>query len=246
MLFLILFLLLSIPAVQTRLGKYATKKINTEFGTNINIEKVGLQLNGDVELLNIYIEDYKKDTLISIRELNTSILNFKKLFDNKLAFGDIDIEGLLLNIKTYSGEADTNLDIFSAKFDDGQIRTEKSDFLLSSSDVSILDSEFRISDENKEVVEVLSFRELNINATDFVINGPDVNARINKLSFLDKRGLRLENMTTNYSYTLTGMTFENLNIETANSALIGQLTFEYDREDMRHFEDSVKVSASFS
>lgn len=245
LLFLILFLTLSIPAVQTRLGKYATNKINKEFGTNINIEKVGLQLNGDVELLNIYIEDYKKDTLISIRELNTSILNFKKLFDNKLAFGDIDVEGLLFNIKTYSGEEDTNLDIFAAKFDDGQPRKEKSDFLLSSSDVSIDDSEFRISDENKEQPQVMLFKELNINATDFVIRGPDVNARINRLSFLDKRGLRLKNMTTNYAYTLSDMTFDELNIETANSNLTGKLIFEYDREDMQHFEDSVKLTARF-
>ena len=67
-------LILSIPAVQTSLGKKATKRINEDFGTHINIGKVGLQFNGDVELKNIYIEDYKKDTLISILELNTSIL----------------------------------------------------------------------------------------------------------------------------------------------------------------------------
>ena len=53
-------LILSFPPVQTALGKYATNKINKEFGTNINIGKVGLQFNGDVELKEIYIEDYKK------------------------------------------------------------------------------------------------------------------------------------------------------------------------------------------
>jgi len=50
-------LVLSIPAVQTSLGKYATKKLNEDFGTNINIEKVGLQFNGDIELKSIYIAD---------------------------------------------------------------------------------------------------------------------------------------------------------------------------------------------
>ena len=238
MLFLILFLLLSIPAVQTRLGKYATKKLNEDFGTNINIEKVGLQLNGDVELLNIYVEDHQNDTLISIKELNTSILSFKKLYDNKLTFGDIDIEGLLLNIKTYKEEVDTNLDIFVAKFDEDTPKQGPSTFLLSSSDVSIIESEFRISDENKDKVEVLRFKNLNINATDFVIKGPDVNARINKLSFVDKRGLHLNNLSTNFAYTLTGMTFEDLQIKTNKSILKG--------EDMQHFEDSVKLRATFT
>ena len=104
-----MFLLLSIPAIQTKLGKYATKKVNEEFGTNININRVGLQLNGDVELKNIYIEDYKKDTLISIQELNTSILSFKKIYENKLTFGDVDILGMTLNIKTYEGEMNQGL-----------------------------------------------------------------------------------------------------------------------------------------
>ena len=101
LLFIILVLLLSITAVQTRLGKYATERINKDFGTNINIEKVGLQFNGDVELKNIYIEDYKKDTLVNILELNTSILSYRKLYQNKLTFGDVDIIGLNLNIKNY-------------------------------------------------------------------------------------------------------------------------------------------------
>ena len=54
LLFIILVLLFSIPAVQNRLGKYATKKVNEDFGTNITIAKVGLQFNGDVELKEIY------------------------------------------------------------------------------------------------------------------------------------------------------------------------------------------------
>jgi len=239
-------LLLSIPAVQTRLGKYATDRINDDFGTNINIEKVGLQFNGDVELLNIYIEDYKKDTLISINELNTSILSVRKMiYDNKLTFGDVDIEGMLFNLKTYKDETDTNLDVFVEKFVEDNPSQEKSDFLLSSSDITILDSEFRLVDENKEDSEVFTFNNLNINATDFLILGPDVRARINKLSFIDNRGLEVTNMTTNFGYTLTGMTFEFLQIKTPNSTLKGDLKFDYKREDLQYFVDKVKLTASF-
>ena len=130
MLFVILVLFFSIPAVQTKLGKYATKRLNEDFGTNINIGKVGLQFNGDVELKEIYIEDYKQDTLINIEELNTSVISFKNLYENKFTFGDIDLEGLTFNLKTYEGENETNLDVFVARFDEENPRQEKSDFLL--------------------------------------------------------------------------------------------------------------------
>ncbi|MCB0383374.1 MAG: translocation/assembly module TamB, partial [Psychroserpens sp.] len=245
LLFIILVLVLSIPPVQTALGKYATNKINTEFGTNINIGKVGLQFNGDVELKEIYIEDFKKDTLIAIQELNTSILNYGNLVNGKLNFGDIDIYDLVLNIKTYEGEEDTNLDVFVAKFDEDNPRPEKSGFLLSSSDVSIYDSTFRLIDENRETHKVLEFTDLNINATDFVINGSDVRTRINTLAFKDSRGAHIQNLMTNFEYTLTYMNFENLSIKTDKSILKGQLRFDYNREDFKDFEDKVQVSANF-
>ena len=195
--------MISIPAVQTSLGKYATKKVNEDFGTNITIEKVGLQFNGDVELKNIYVEDHKKDTLFNIVELNTSIISFKKLYNNKLTFGDIDIIGLTFNLKTYECETETNLDVFVAKFDEKKKKEKRvNTFLLSSSDVSIYDSEFRLADENRDIQQVFVFKDLNINATDFLILGPDVSARINKFRFKDTRGVEIKNLTTNFVYTL--------------------------------------------
>lgn len=245
LLFIILVLIISIPAVQTSLGNYATKKLNDSFGTHINIDKVGLQFNGDVELKNIYIEDYKQDTLISITELNTSILNFRNLYKGKLVFGDIDIYGLIFNIKKYKDAQDTNLDIFVAKFEDDNPRKEKSGFLLSSSDVSIYDGVFKMSDENKENPKKLDFSNLNINATNFLINGSDVSARINTLALKDSRGVTIKNMMTNFSYTLTDMTFDNLEIKTENSILKGNIKFTYNREDFKFFEDKVHVAAHF-
>ncbi|MFC4722231.1 translocation/assembly module TamB domain-containing protein [Geojedonia litorea] len=246
LLFVILVLVLSIPAVQTHLGKKATKRLNEEFGTRINIGKVGLQLNGDVELKNIFIEDYKKDTLISIQELNTSILSFRNVYYGKLAFGDIDVIELFFNVKTHEGENQTNLDVFVAKFDEDNPSKEKSGFLLSSSDVSIYDSKFRLIDENKENQGILEFDNLNINATNFLISGPDVSARINTLAFQDTRGITVKNMITDFEYTLDHMSFNNLNIQTPNSTLNGAVRFDFKREDLKDFEDKVKVTASFN
>ncbi len=243
--FIILVLILSIPAVQTSIGKKATKWVNDTYKTNINIGKVGLQFNGDVELKNIYIQDYKKDTLVNIVELNTSILSFRKLYQNKLAFGDVDIIGMNLNIKTYKGEDQTNLDVFVNKLDSDNPSTSENVFLLSSSDISIINSRFKLSDENKETVDVLKFNDLNINATNFLILGPKVSARINQLTFKDSRGVNVQNMTTNFSYSKTSMVFDDLHINTANSELNGDLKFKYDREDLQFFEDRVALIANF-
>lgn len=245
MLFVILVLIFSIPAVQTRLGNYATERLNEEFKTNISIEKVGLQFNGDVELKNIYVEDFKQDTLISIQELNTSILSFSNLVNGQLVFGDIDIMDLILNIKTYKGYKDTNLDVFVAKLEGDNPSKGDGSFLLSSSDVSIYDSTFRLLDENRETTKVLELENLNINATNFLIKGSDVSTRINTLSFRDSRGVAVKNLMTNFKYTLSSMTFNKLEVKTENSALKGDLKFYYKREDLQFFTDKVQLEASF-
>ena len=245
LLFFILFLVLSIPAVQTKLGKYATDRLNKDFKTDINIGRIGLQINGDIELKEILIRDYKKDTLISIGELNSSIISFKKLYNSKLNFGDIDIQNLVFNLKTYEGEEDTNLDIFVDKFDDDNPREGPSEFLFSSSDVSIENGIFRMINENLETPRVFEFSELNANTTNFLINGPEVSSRINKFSFKDSRGIAVNNLMANFEYTLDHMSFGDLDIKTAQSELKGDLRFNYKREDLKDFTDKVNVVATF-
>ena len=246
LLFVILVLVLSIPAVQTRLGKSATNWVNDQYKTNINIEKVGLQFNGDVEIKGVLIRDYKKDTLISATELNTSIVNFRNLYNGKLNFADIKLEDLVFNIVTYKDETDTNLDVFVARFDDDNPRPEKSTFLLSSSDVTISNGTFNFINYNKETPEILNFHGINLNGTNFVIDGSDVKTRINTMQFVDSRGLKLENLTSNFSYTLSQMRFDDLNLKTPQSYLQGDLIFSYNRADFKEFEDKVKVEANFT
>src|SRR5690606_21809774 len=124
-------------------------------------------------------------------------------------------------------------------------KVKESTFLLSSSDVSIYGGVFRMIDENKENTKMLDFYNLDINATNFLINGSDVSARINTLKFKDTRGFVMKNMSTNFTYTLTNMIFSDLDIETPKSVLKGYLQFLYDRKDFVHFVDKVKLVANF-
>ena len=245
LLFMLLVLVFSIPSVQTLLGSYATNSINESYGTAIKIEKVGLQFNGDVELKNILIKDHYDAPLISITELNTSILSFVEIAESKLTFADIDLYDLFFHINHYKGEIDTNLDIFVAKFDKENPTLKTNRFLLSSSEVRIHNSKFLLTDENLNNPKVLDLHTLNLSASDFLILGADVKASIRSLSFEDSRGAQMENLQTNFSYSLTQMMFEQLEIKTARSSLFGRLQFDYDRADFKDFLKKVKISGFF-
>ena len=236
--------LLSIPSIQTSLGSYATEKINKSYGTDIKIEKVGLRFNGDVELKSILIKDHFEVSMISVSKLNTSILNFTKIINNQLVFGDIKLDSLFFHIKTYKGESESNLDVFVNKFDRQNPREHASQFLLSSSNLDIKNSIFRITDENKDSPAVLDFTELTLLAKGFLISGANVGASIKRFSFVDSRGLRMKNIETVFRYTPTQMLFSDLLLETNTSSVSGNLRFDYQRKDLRSFSDKVNISGS--
>ncbi len=238
---------MSLTVVQTSLAKYATQQLNEEFGTNIQIDRLSFSFfTLDTNLKEVYVEDYRQDTLAYMQKLSTSILSLRKLRKGKFEFGDIDVEGLVFNLKTYEGESDTNLDVFVAKLDDGKPREPGTPpFFLSSSEVKIADGKFRLIDENLQNQETLNFTELNVNASDFQILGPNVSLNIENLNLLSERGIKLENLSTRFKYTKQQMRFDSLFVETPESNVRGELTFDYDREDLQYFIDSVNINGKF-
>ncbi len=224
------------------------ESVNNEFGTNIQIDQVSLSLfNLNAGIKGIYVEDYKKDTLAYINKLTTSILNIRNMANGKLEFGDIEIDGLFFNLKTYEGESDTNLDVFVAKLDDGKPRAPGTPpFFMSSDGIEINEGRFMLSDENLESAEVLNFTDLKILANDFQILGPEVTLNIEDLSLAAKRGLRVKKLATDFTYTKQQMRFDSLLIDTEQSELKGNLVFNYNREDFAQFVDRVQIDANFT
>ena len=241
-------IVLSLPAVQTRLAKVATNSINKEFGTNINIDKLRVSLiSWDTSLKGVYIEDYEKDTLFYIDNLITSILSVRNLTKGKLEFGTIEIDKLDFKLKTYKDSISTNLEVFIDKLDDGKPRRPGTPpFFFSSSNVEIANSTFKLLDENRETEKLLDFKNLNINAKEFQILGPEVTTNIEAMSFASHRGAKVKRLATDFKYTKQQMRFDSLRIQTPESELKGALVFNYERKDFADFLNKVNVVAEFS
>ncbi|NHF61105.1 translocation/assembly module TamB [Flavobacteriaceae bacterium TP-CH-4] len=236
------------PIVQTQLAQYATKSINKEFGTNINIDRLRVSLiSWDTALKGVYIEDFRQDTLFYVNELTTSILSVRNLVNGKLEFGDIDVEELDFKLKTYKDSTGTNLEVFIDKLDDGKPRKPGTPpFFFSSAKLNVAKSTFKLIDENLERPETLNFKDLSIKASDFQILGPEVTTGIDAMSFNSSRGIRVENLMTDFKYTKQQMRFDSLAIQTPGSVLNGGLIFNYERKDFADFLNKVKVDASFN
>lgn len=244
MLLLLLGILLSIPCVQTSLGKYATNSINKSYGTNITIGKVAITPFGSVKLGDVLVLDHHQDTLFYIKKLNTSILSFKKIYDPGHPYlKDVVLHGLDVRIVNYKNEDYTNLDKFIDAFDDGTPSSGK--FRMKANKMTVFNSRFQYIDYNLQTPKMLDFTQLNGKIEDFFIKGANVTTFIDKLSFKDHRGLFVENITADFLYTKKNILLKQLEMKTPLSEMKGRVELKYNRKDFSDFNNKVIFDVQF-
>ena len=246
MLFLLLVLLvilLSIPAVQTKIAKKVTDNLNETYGTDISIGRLGLNWKGEVDLREVLIRDHHQDTLIYSQYLQTNIQSVQKLIAGNLDFGFLDLTNAKLYVTTYKDEYDDNLTVFTEKFNTGDT-TSTEPFQLLTDQVTLNNTHVRVVDQNQEEPLAIELLDIYLDADDFSINGPIIATEINSLSFLESRGLKVEDLSADFTYTETQILLDNLYLATEYSKLEGNasLTFE---NGMSNFRDSVVIEANF-
>ncbi|WP_245917640.1 translocation/assembly module TamB domain-containing protein [Aureitalea marina] len=239
-----IIVILSIPAVQTRIAKIVTNRINEDFGTKISIDRLGLNWKGQIDVRKIYIEDHQQDTLIAVDRLNTTIQSVRNLLNDKLDFGDIRLRGTSFYITTYPGDEEHNLDIFLAKFDsDKPPSTNQKVFELFATRILIEDGRFRVIDLNDEEPLAVQFDDLFIDIQDFLIYNEDISTRINHLSLKALKGYEIGDLEGDYCYNSERMTLENMLLTTEDSQIKGDLSMDYAEKGMQDFKNNVKLIA---
>lgn len=248
--YLLLFLflisvILSIPGVQTRLAKKLTNMLNKDYNTNIVIKRVDLSFLGSVSLKGVEIRDHHQDTLIFVNKLSTSLLNVKKIIDSDVNLGSITMSDAHFYMKTYKDEKDDNLSVFIDSFDSETPKDSLSPaFVLSSKNLYLNNFTYKLINENDK--NPLSFAAYNAGGSlsDFKIDGPNVYAKIRGLYLTDPRNIQVTNLTTDFTYTTSNMLFEKTVLKTKTSTVFAEIKFEYDREDLKFFNDKVHITAN--
>ncbi|WP_245891986.1 translocation/assembly module TamB domain-containing protein [Polaribacter glomeratus] len=239
-------MLLSIPAIQTKLGSYVTNKLNKDFGIDLNIERVDFSFLGSVQLNGVQIRDHHKDTLIFAKNVSTSILNAKRFLDKEFNFKSISLDGVDFIMKTYKGEENDNMSIFIASFDDGTAVDSLNPFILRTANLYVNDLNFTLINANKKDSINYAVKNAGGNLQELAIVGSDFSANIRGLYFVDEFGLKITNLTTDFSYSKTAMHFINTTLQTQKTDIKGDIDFTYKREDLSNFNDKVKIKAKFN
>lgn len=243
----VLGILLATPFVQTKIGGVATSYLRSTYDVDIAIDQIKISVFGNASFKKVHINDHHGDTLIFAERIDASLYSFYQASNGKLDFGAIALADFKLHLKTYQGEQEHSLTVFENKIS-GEESDQPSGFLLKSEKlildkgyVEILDE--NLVDKNGEIEPPLYFKEISGYANKFIIEGPNVSAFIKDFSFVENHDLHVEKMTTDFSYSLTGMRFLNTIFQTATSEIKSDIYFDYNREDFSDFNNRVKIKA---
>jgi len=240
-------LIFLIPGVQTYTAQKITRSINDNYGTQINIERLRIGLNADIEINEIQVFDLHNDTIFDINSLSTSVFNLTKLFNKgNLNLSNTDIEGLKMKLIRYKGKDSDNLTHFLNKFESQKPKDTASSFNLHIDDVFLIDSEFSVIDYNLENPEAFSIKNLNFDLNNINIVDEKVSLNINSLSGLTGYGLKIDRLQSQFFMDGSEMRLNQLKIETPQSNIATHLKFQYQSGDWSDFENKVLISAEFN
>ncbi len=188
-LFLLVWILLQIPAVQNTLIDKVTASLSRTLKTEVSIDRVNIRFIKTLVLEGIYVESLQNDTLLYARKLGVNIGLFD-LFDNLIHVNDISLDGAYINIARAEADSTFNyqfiLDAFDTKEPDTAATATVWTFGLDK--VAIRDSRFRMLDE--------------FGRSDLDVSIGDFETRIGELDLeetvLDINLIRLENSSIAY------------------------------------------------
>ncbi len=243
-LFAFIVIVFSIPAVQTFFGNKITNRINSDYGVDIAIGRIGLTYAGKVSLKEIFVKDHHQDTLMYAGSIETSILNLGRISKGNPELGEVTIEDLIFDMKIYKEEKSDNLMTFVRKFNSDKPPSGKR-FLLTTENITVRNGAYTFVNENLNNPNVIDYREITLDAENLMIDGPDVYLDINDLAFKDQRGLHVSRFKTCFSIKPEEMTFQELIIETPDSKIQGEILFSYDVGGLDDFENKVNITADF-
>ena len=236
--------MMMLPAVQTALGKYMTRKINEDTGVHLRINRLQVTITGKIILKNFLALDEHKDTIFYGNRLQTYIRNpwrFKK--QNVLKFGRTYIEGLIGKVAVYKGEKKSNLDKFIAKLDGGASSGEKTSTPLGIKiqQLNLRDSHFKSFNYNLADSLLVNFSHIQTDIRNFTVQGKEISLKAHKIQMIETHGIKIEHFSTDFRYNDRIMDFKHLVVKTPVSFLKAAFSFKSDKPGFKDFNKGAQI-----
>lgn len=208
LIFILIDVLIRIPAIQTKVSDYATSLISGKTHTRVNIQKVGISFPKSVKIEGLFLDDINKDTLLYISKAKVNI-SFKDLFRHELHIVSFALEEVNLNLNRIGTDSLFNFNFLLTAFADTSLQVKpdsekKSAWTFSLDHISLINSLLHINDDygGMYIAATLNSADLKMdkinltqskyNINELLIKGLKANVLLNKGDSTEKQSVIAE------------------------------------------------------
>lgn len=243
------FFAIRTSVVQTWLTQKVAAYLSDEMGTRVEVGGVEIDLWSRLVLRDLYIEDKGADTLAFIPELRLN----KYYLDRKTGLVTIDgatMDSPYFRLARLQSDSLLNISVLSNYLKKFSSPDDTSGTSIRIRQLVVVDGKFEYENTLRSIDSLsstdwnhLNMSGINLNLTNFTLEGDSLDARIEHLSLNESKGIDLRALNADLHATSTGVFLKNASIETGRSHLRGDLAFEYDSiDDLENFEQKVKMN----
>ncbi|MFZ4400336.1 MAG: translocation/assembly module TamB domain-containing protein [Bacteroidales bacterium] len=193
LLFVVIAMLIQIPAIQTKIVQTATSYISDKTHTKIAIKKISISFPKSVVVQGLYLEDIANDTLIYAGNIKINI-NFNDLFRSKIHIKSVLLEDIKLNLNRPVTDSLFNYNFLITAFTDTTSKISK--------DETKSTSKWTISIDDIELKKIQFQYIDNFTGTSFIANLKQLKLKINqndlKQSIYNIDDLFVESLKANF------------------------------------------------
>ena len=233
---------IQIPAVQSKVAKFAMEKLNKSLNTRMFVDSVDIDFFGKIYLNDISIKDDRDLDFITGRQLQTS-LSVWCIISNPdyINLKEVKLVEPNIQVITYKGDSISNFIKFVNGFSSDKPKDPTRVFKLDG-DFFIKNGKVSIINQNSGNVWLKS-HNLQLHVLDFKLVGGDITGELANFCFEAERNgekYSVKNFTGKVHYSDKEIRVDNLNMRTAESVLHGHLLMSYKQpSDMSDFNNKV-------
>ncbi|MCW3161510.1 translocation/assembly module TamB domain-containing protein [Chryseobacterium oryctis] len=243
-----IFIVINLPVTKQWAADQALQIVNKDFKAQMSTESVEVNFFGNVKIKGLKIKDYKGLDFIQAKEFTANSDWFSLATNigkhNSLSFNSLTLKNAEVKVITYKGDSISNFIRFTQLFDDGKKRDPKKPPFQLNSRVQIIDSKVSIVNQNSsgEAGKWLTATNFNLKAPNVKVNGANVSALINNLSFTTKRWGKshfVDTFSTELSLNQDFLSLKDLTLNTDHTLLQGDIKFNLHKGSWSDFADKV-------
>ncbi len=230
--YLVLIVLLNIPAVQRRFAAYTAAQLSSQLKTEVRIGNINPGLLNRIIIDDLLIRDrHRKDMLKATRL--AAKFQIWPLFHGKIIIDHVQLFGFHINLYRRSAEEEPNYRFLQDVFASNDTTQSRLDLRINSILISRgslrHDLYYRPFTPHRFNPAHLQLSELSFSASLKALSNDTVNFRIKKLCFKEQSGLELQKMKLKFNATPRYAELSELELALPNTSIkLDSLTAHYD------------------